>query len=212
MPNADIPLELAELLGLAVDLATHAGTIVRDGQHGDLDVAAKSTPTDPVTDVDRAAERYLVEQLHRRRPGDAVIGEEGADREGSSGIRWLLDPIDGTVNFVYGLPQYAVSLAAERDGEAVVGCVHNPVSGETFMAVRGAGAWLGSRRLSATGPARAGCWPASCRAWRTFAGWARPRSTCASSPPAGWTRTTSRASLPGTWRPVCSSPARRARS
>ncbi len=88
-----------------------------------------------------------------RRPEDAVLGEEGADRTGSSGIRWLLDPIDGTINFLYGVPQYAVSVAAERDGETLVGCVHNPVSGETFMAVRGAGAWLGSRRLTGTGPA-----------------------------------------------------------
>jgi myo-inositol-1(or 4)-monophosphatase len=153
MPDVDIPLELAELLGLAVDLAHRAGGIVQDGRSGDMTVAAKSTPTDLVTGVDRAAERYLVEQLHARRPGDAVLGEEGADRAGSSGMRWLLDPIDGTINFVYGVPQYAVSVAAERDGETLVGCVHNPVSGETFMAVRGAGSWLGSRRLTATGPA-----------------------------------------------------------
>jgi myo-inositol-1(or 4)-monophosphatase len=153
MRDADIPLELAELLGLAVDLAHRAGTIVRDGREGELAVAAKSTPTDPVTEVDRASERFLVEELHARRPADAVLSEEGADRKGSTGIRWLLDPIDGTVNFLYGVPQYAVSVAAERDGETLVGCVHNPVSGETFMAVRGAGAWLGSRRLTGTGPA-----------------------------------------------------------
>jgi fructose-1,6-bisphosphatase/inositol monophosphatase family enzyme len=153
MPDVDIPLELAQLLGLAVDLAHHAGTIVRDGRDSDLAVAAKSTPTDLVTEVDRAAERFLVEQLRQRRPADAVLGEEGADREGTTGLRWLLDPIDGTVNFLYGVPQYAVSVAAERDGEALVGCVHNPVSGETFMAVRGAGAWLGSQRITASGPA-----------------------------------------------------------
>jgi myo-inositol-1(or 4)-monophosphatase len=153
MPDADIPLELAELLGLAVDLAHRAGTIVRDGRDGNFAVQAKSSPTDPVTEVDRASERFLVQQLHARRPEDAVLGEEGARREGSTGIRWLLDPIDGTVNFLYGVPQYAVSVAAERDGETLVGCVHNPMSGETFMAVRGAGAWLGSRRLTGTGQA-----------------------------------------------------------
>jgi myo-inositol-1(or 4)-monophosphatase len=153
MPGPDAPLELAELLGIAVDLVHRAGTIVRDGRGGELAVAAKTTPTDPVTEVDRATERFLVEQLRARRPGDAVLGEEGADRAGSTGIRWLLDPIDGTVNFLYGVPQYAVSVAAERDGETLVGCVHNPVSGETFMAVRGAGSWLGSRKLTATGPA-----------------------------------------------------------
>jgi myo-inositol-1(or 4)-monophosphatase len=153
MPDVDIPLELAELLGLAVDLAHRAGTIVRDGRDGDLAVATKSTPTDLVTEVDRAAERFLVEQLHTRRPGDAVLGEEGAARDGSTGIRWLLDPIDGTVNFLYGVPMFAVSIAAERDGKELVGCVHNPISGETFMAVAGGGAWLGQRRLTATGPA-----------------------------------------------------------
>jgi myo-inositol-1(or 4)-monophosphatase len=154
MPDEDIPLELARLLGLAVDLAHRAGTIVRDGRDGDLAVAAKSNPTDLVTEVDRAAERFLVEELHTHRPEDAVLGEEGADRAGSTGIRWLLDPIDGTINFLYGVPQYAVSVAAERDGRTLVGCVHNPINGETFMAVRGAGAWLGSRRLTSSGPAR----------------------------------------------------------
>jgi myo-inositol-1(or 4)-monophosphatase len=153
MPDPDTPLELAELLGVAVDLAHQAGTIVRDGRGGELTVAAKTSPTDPVTEVDRATEQFLVEQLRTRRPGDAVLGEEGAERAGSTGIRWLLDPIDGTVNFLYGVPQYAISVAAERDGETLIGCVHNPVSGETFMAVRGAGSWLGSQRLTARGAA-----------------------------------------------------------
>ena len=153
MPDADILLDLVELLDLAVDLAHGAGRIVRDRQADDLAVAAKSTPTDLVTEADRASERFLVEQLSARRPGDAVLGEEGAEQAGSSGIRWLLDPIDGTINFLYRLPQFAVSVAAERAGETLVGCVHNPVSGETFMAVAGAGAWLGSRRLTAHGPA-----------------------------------------------------------
>jgi myo-inositol-1(or 4)-monophosphatase len=142
------------LLDVAVRLARGAGTLVREAREragtGDvgLDVTAKSTPTDLVTEVDRAAERWLVARLAELRPGDAVLGEEGGARSGGSGVRWLLDPIDGTVNFLYGIPQYAVSVAAERDGQVVAGCVHHPPSGETFSAARGAGAWLDGRPLA----------------------------------------------------------------
>jgi myo-inositol-1(or 4)-monophosphatase len=157
MADPEVPIQHAELLGVAVELVHRTGALIRDGQDGagpvDLDVTTKTTPTDLVTAVDKQAEQFLVEQLHARRPGDAVLGEEGADQAGSTGIRWLVDPIDGTVNFYYGVPQYAVSVAAEWQGKTVVGAVHNPVSGETFMAVRGAGAWLGSRPLTAAGRA-----------------------------------------------------------
>jgi myo-inositol-1(or 4)-monophosphatase len=95
-----------------------------------------------VTEVDRASEKWLVDELARLRPDDAVLGEEGADRAGGSGVRWVVDPIDGTVNFLYGLRPYAVSVAAERDGVVVAGCVHDPTSGETFTAVLGGGAAL----------------------------------------------------------------------
>jgi myo-inositol-1(or 4)-monophosphatase len=152
-----------ELLGLAVDLATRAGTLVLDGreaagaERAGLDPAAKSTPTDVVTEVDRAVERFLVGELRRLRPADAILGEEGGDHQaGTSGVRWLVDPIDGTVNFLYALPQYAVSVAAERDGTVVAGAVHNPATGETFRATLGGGSWLAApgradRRLAVTG-------------------------------------------------------------
>ena len=96
--------------------------------------STKCTATDLVTEVDRATERWLVDRLARRRPDDAVLGEEGGGRSGTSGVRWLLDPIDGTVNFVLGLPHYAVSVAAEVDGAVVAGAVANPVTGELFHA------------------------------------------------------------------------------
>ena len=144
-----------QLERLAVELAEGAGALVHRlrAEHvrdHDLSVAAKSTATDLVTDVDRATERWLVEQLHRQRPDDAVLGEEGGDRSGTSRVRWLVDPIDGTVNFVLGIPHYAVSVAAEVDGLVVAGAVRNPVTGETFRARSGGGAHLGGRRL--TGP------------------------------------------------------------
>jgi myo-inositol-1(or 4)-monophosphatase len=139
-----------DLAHLAVELAEGAAAIVRDRHQGVQAVEVKSTATDLVTEVDRAAERWLVDQLAARRPGDAVLGEEGGDRAGSNAVRWLLDPIDGTVNFVLGIPQFAVSVAVEVGGVVVAGAVCNPASGETFHALLGAGAYLGSRRL--TGP------------------------------------------------------------
>jgi myo-inositol-1(or 4)-monophosphatase len=134
---------------LAVELAEGAGRLAVEGRNERLSIGSKSTSTDLVTDVDRRVERWLVEQLGRRRPGDAVLGEEGGDRaaDGASRVRWVLDPIDGTVNFVLGIPQYAVSVAAEVEGAVVAGAVCNPVTGETFHAARGAGAWLGPARL-----------------------------------------------------------------
>jgi myo-inositol-1(or 4)-monophosphatase len=141
---------IGELGALAVELAEGAAEVVRAGRTRPLTVAAKSTATDLVTEVDRATEAWLVGQLGTRRPHDAILGEEGGGRPGTSGVRWLLDPIDGTVNFVLGLPQFAVSVAAELDGEVVAGAVANPLTGETFRAARGRGAWLGDERL--TGP------------------------------------------------------------
>ena len=116
----------------------------------------RALPTDLVT-VDRASERWLVEQILAARPGDGVLGEEGADRPGRSGVRWIVDPIDGTVNFVLGLPQYAVSVAAEVDGVVVAGAVTNVVPGEVFHGWLGGGSYLG-RRAAARDPARCR-WP-----------------------------------------------------
>jgi myo-inositol-1(or 4)-monophosphatase len=144
------PALWTELGELAVELARGAGQrILADRQHS-FAVATKSTPTDLVTEVDRAVEHWLRTQIATLRPIDAVLGEEVGRRSGTSSVRWVLDPIDGTVNFALDLPQYAVSVAAEVAGTVVAGCVHNPASGEFFHAVRGAGAWLGERRL--TGP------------------------------------------------------------
>ena len=142
--------EPAELADLAVQLAEGAARVVADGRATTHQVSTKSSASDLVTEVDRAAEAWLVEQLHQRRPDDATLGEEGGSRPGRSGVRWLLDPIDGTVNFVLGLPQYAVSVAAEVDGVTVAGAVANPVTGECFHAHAGGGAWCAGRRL--TGP------------------------------------------------------------
>ncbi|MGH8859658.1 MAG: inositol monophosphatase family protein, partial [Jatrophihabitantaceae bacterium] len=145
----------AALGAYAVRLATGAAELVRERSGDPMRVTAKSTSTDLVTQVDRASERWLVERIRSDRPEDAVLGEEGGAREGRSGVRWVVDPIDGTVNFVLGLPQYAVSVAAEIDGEVVAGAVCNPASGELFRATRGGGAWLEDGAVHRLGGPRA---------------------------------------------------------
>jgi myo-inositol-1(or 4)-monophosphatase len=145
--DADLP---GELECIAVQLATGAAAVVGGHGRGALAVSSKSTATDLVTEADRASERWLVRRIRALRPADAILGEEGADADGTSGVRWVLDPIDGTVNYVLGLPQYAVSVAAEVDGQVLAGAVCNVASGEVFRANRGGGAHLGELRL--TGP------------------------------------------------------------
>jgi myo-inositol-1(or 4)-monophosphatase len=104
-------------------------------------LGAKTTVTDPVSDADREAERAVRELLERERPGDGLIAEEGSRVDAESGRRWIVDPLDGTVNFLYELPAWAVSVALEDPDGLAAGVVHSPVLGETFCAARGAGAW-----------------------------------------------------------------------
>ncbi|CAM5740496.1 3'(2'),5'-bisphosphate nucleotidase CysQ [Streptomyces microflavus] len=118
---------LTELLDLALEAARRAGALLRDGRLADLGVAAtKSSPIDVVTEMDIAAEKLITGYLSDFRPDDGFLGEEGASSPGSTGIRWVTVPLDGTVNYLYGLPTWAVTIAAERDGEPVVGAVRSP--------------------------------------------------------------------------------------
>lgn len=131
-----------DLLELAQEAARRAGALLRDGRPADLAVAkTKSSPIDVVTEMDIAAEKLITDLISGQRPDDGFLGEEGASVESTSGIRWVIDPLDGTVNYLYGLPTWAVSIAAEQDGETVVGVVAAPMRGETYHAVRGGGAW-----------------------------------------------------------------------
>jgi myo-inositol-1(or 4)-monophosphatase len=137
----------AELLALATDLATRAGALALGMREGIEQESTKSSPTDVVTAADRASERLIVEGLRAARPDDGVLGEEGASDDGSTGLRWVIDPIDGTVNYLYGLPQWAVSIGLELDGRTLVGVVFDPAKGELWQAVRGSGATLDGRPL-----------------------------------------------------------------
>lgn len=107
-----------------------------------MGVATKSSETDLVSDADRAAERSIADTLRAERPRDGVLGEEGAAVTAESGRRWLVDPLDGTTNYLYGYPAWSVSIALEDGAGGLVGVVHDPARGETFRASRGGGAEL----------------------------------------------------------------------
>jgi len=137
-----------ELLDLARSVADEAADLVRQQRRAGVEVAdTKSSPVDIVTEVDRAAERLIYSRITRARPDDGFLGEEGASAESTTGVTWVVDPIDGTVNFLYGIPQYAVSIAASRGEEVVAGVVVNVASGEVFAATRGGGSTLDGRPL-----------------------------------------------------------------
>jgi myo-inositol-1(or 4)-monophosphatase len=137
-----------ELLTLAEDMAREAGRLIVDQRPRDLGVAStKTSATDIVTEMDQRAEQLLVDRITAARPDDGILGEEGAALEGTSGVTWVVDPIDGTVNYLYEIPAYAVSVAARVGDGVVAGAVVNPVTGEVWTALRGEGAWLNGRRL-----------------------------------------------------------------
>jgi myo-inositol-1(or 4)-monophosphatase len=136
--------DLADRLGdLASRLAVAAGDLVLEGRKkGITSSSTKSSDTDVVTEFDRASERMIVAGLRAERPDDALVGEEGTDSQGASGVRWLIDPIDGTTNFLYDLPGYAVSIAALAEDGPLAGAVYVPSTRELFTAIAGKGALL----------------------------------------------------------------------
>jgi myo-inositol-1(or 4)-monophosphatase len=140
---ADVAAET--LLRIALDAAAEAGRLLASwrGDGRPEVVHTKSSPTDVVTEMDRRSEALITGRIHAARPGDTVLGEEGGQTPGGSRrVRWVVDPLDGTVNYLYGLSDWAVSIAAEVDGAVVAGVVEIPRRGETFTAVARQGAWL----------------------------------------------------------------------
>ncbi|WP_127783322.1 inositol monophosphatase family protein [Rhodococcus sp. X156] len=139
-----------ELREVAVQVATAAAELVarrRAEVLGSGTVRTKTSGTDPVTLADTESEQLIRSELGRLRPGDAVLGEEEGGDAAVDGLRWLIDPIDGTVNFLYGLPFYAVSVAVQRDGQSIAGAVVEVSSGRVFSAALGAGATLDGQPL-----------------------------------------------------------------
>ena len=151
-PNEPAP-DPDELLELALEAALAAGDLLRrDHAKAALDVGTKTSGTDMVTALDRASEELVTRTILAARPGDAVLGEEGGlTGPGTSGVRWVVDPLDGTTNYLYGLPVWAVSVAAEHAGEVVAAVVRDPSHDETFTAVRGGGAACNGRGLQVAG-------------------------------------------------------------
>ena len=141
----------SQLLELAVESATRAGSLLLNRPH-DLGVTSKSSPTDVVTIMDKNSEQLLQNLLLGARPGDGILGEEGASIAGSSGVIWVVDPLDGTVNYLYDLPGWAVSVAAQFEGVTIAGCVHAPSIGRTWSAARGHGAWLNGEAITCNDP------------------------------------------------------------
>ncbi|MGF1647345.1 MAG: inositol monophosphatase family protein [Kineosporiaceae bacterium] len=143
------------LQALAEQLAREAGELLLSYRaRPGLRTSTKTSATDPVSEADHAVEQLISERLAATRPDDGMLGEEAAgNRAGTSGLRWVVDPLDGTVNYLYGIPQWAVSIAVEDADGAVVGVVHDPNRDETFAAQRGGGATLDGNRLAVTNPA-----------------------------------------------------------
>ena len=163
MSTAPNPVDLREL---AVRLAIEAGEELLSRQHSlsidAVGVETKTSASDPVSAADRTSEKLIVDGLIEARPDDGLLGEEGASRPSTSGLTWVIDPLDGTVNYLYGRPDWCVSIAVEDEYGALAGVVHQPRTGTTWSAVRGAGAiradtpadhtvWYGGDRL---GPLR----------------------------------------------------------
>jgi myo-inositol-1(or 4)-monophosphatase len=136
-----------ELLALATRLAREAGALALQMRSGVEQLTTKSSPTDVVTKADQAVERLLADGIRAIRPDDALLGEEGASDPGTTGLRWVVDPIDGTVNYLYGIPQWAVSIGIEDADGTVVGVVFDPSKDELWQAVRGQGSTLNGARL-----------------------------------------------------------------
>jgi myo-inositol-1(or 4)-monophosphatase len=139
-PARDVDPLLRELASVALDAARAAATILVAAASGPVGgVATKTSDTDLVSDADRASEAAVSRIVRTMRPDDALVAEEGTSLGGGSGVRWLVDPLDGTTNFLFGVPQFCVSIAAEIEGEEVVGVVIDPLRDETWAAVKGGG-------------------------------------------------------------------------
>jgi len=157
MTLASADPEHRAILDLARDLALRAGALQRERYETAFTIETKSAAIDLVTEVDRACEALIVDGIRRARPRDAILAEEGQAGERGEGegqgqgdgpTRWIIDPLDGTTNFAHGFPRFCVSIGVEQAGSRVVGVVYDPLLDERFEALRGAGAWLGGRRLA----------------------------------------------------------------
>lgn len=142
-PQSDL---ISELLALAQDIAKRAGTLLMS-RPASFDINEKSSARDFATQMDHASEKLIVDALLTARPGDGIIGEEGANRVSTSGITWVIDPIDGTVNYFYNLPGWNISIAAKDEAGVLVGVVYAPTLNSLWYATQGGGAFLNGKQI-----------------------------------------------------------------
>jgi myo-inositol-1(or 4)-monophosphatase len=150
----DLQTEAHELLALASEAALAAGALLRERFEAgpEHDVSAKSTPTDLVSEADLASQRAIRALIGERRPHDSFLAEEGGtDLAGSSGLQWVVDPLDGTINFLFGIPHWCVSIAVKDEHGTLTGVIHDPLAEETFTAVRGEPPTRNGRVMAAAG-------------------------------------------------------------
>ena len=140
-----------QILELALAIAHQAGQLLMD-RPASWNLTFKSTAIDIATQMDHASEKLIVEAILAARPDDGIIGEEGADRVGTSGLTWVIDPIDGTVNYFYGLPGWNISIGVKDSQGVLVGVVHSPTFNSTWHAVRGGGAFLNNEKIECNDP------------------------------------------------------------
>lgn len=141
------------LLRVALDAARLAAAVHHKASRRSLSADAKLEPTDLVTEIDREAERQLVAIIRQARPHDGILGEEGTNIAGSSGVCWVIDPLDGTTNFVYGYPAHAVAVGVEIEGRRVLGVVHDTARERVYWGVVGTGAFCDGQPINATAQA-----------------------------------------------------------
>ncbi len=139
---------MKQILELAITIAREAGRLQRDRFAEPRQIETKSSAIDLVTDVDRACDQLVLEYITSQRPDDEILIEETGAHEGRSGLRWIVDPLDGTTNYAHGFPHFAVSIAVEREGVRELGVIYDPMKDELFSARRGGGAFLNGKPIS----------------------------------------------------------------
>jgi myo-inositol-1(or 4)-monophosphatase len=141
--------ELSALLVIAKQAASVAAVVHRSAlKQGGLQIQTKKTTADLVTKVDREAERRMVEAIHALRPQDSILGEEGTNLQGDSGVRWIIDPLDGTTNFIHRYPAHAVAVGVEIDGRRSLGVVHDTFNNRVYAGIVGGAATCDGRAIT----------------------------------------------------------------
>lgn len=141
------------MVAFARDLAVQAGGILKKGFHQRISIEFKGR-INPVTNIDLQSERFITRTIAKKYPTHTILTEEGANSKGTAGVRWVIDPLDGTVNFAHGFPVYCVSIGIELDGEMLGGAVFDPERDEMFWAIRDAGAYLNKTKIKVTSESR----------------------------------------------------------